>query len=63
VFVTTKCFGILNQSSESLMCHSSRCIQKIDGTLRYLPCPVIYDEARFDLGGTLGGPPSGLHRS
>jgi hypothetical protein len=53
VFVTTKCFGILNKSPESLMCHFSRCIQKIDGALRYYPCPVIYDDERFDLGATL----------
>jgi hypothetical protein len=53
VFVTTKCFGILNKSPESLMCHFSRCIQKIDGALRYYPCPIIYDDERFDLGRTL----------
>jgi MoaA/NifB/PqqE/SkfB family radical SAM enzyme len=53
VFVTTMCFGILNRSPESLMCHFSRCIQKIEGTLRYYPCPVIYDDERFELGGTL----------
>lgn len=35
------------------MCHFSRCIQKIDGRLRYYPCPVIYDDARFDLGAGL----------
>lgn len=53
VFITSKCFGILGKSPESLMCHFSRCIQKIDGALRYYPCPVIYDDERFDLGGTL----------
>jgi MoaA/NifB/PqqE/SkfB family radical SAM enzyme len=53
VFITTKCFGILNRTPESLMCHFSRSIQKIDGSLRYYPCPVIYDDGRFDLGGTL----------
>jgi hypothetical protein len=53
VFVTTKCFGILNRSSESLMCHFSRCIEKLDGALRYYPCPVIYDDRRFELGSTL----------
>ena len=53
VFITTQCFDILNKSPESLMCHFSRCIQKIDGALRYYPCPVIYDDDRFDLGGTL----------
>ena len=53
VFITTKCFAILNRAPESLMCHFSRCIQKIDGRLRYYPCPVIYDDERFDLGGTL----------
>src|SRR4030095_12718066 len=46
-------FGILGKSPESLMCHFSRCIQKIDGALRYYPCPVIYDDARFELGRTL----------
>jgi hypothetical protein len=53
VFITTKCFGVLNKAPESLMCHFSRCIQKIDGALRLYPCPVIYDDARFDLGSTL----------
>ncbi len=53
VFVTTGCFAILNKPPESLMCHYSRCIQKIDGTLRYYPCPVIYDDPRFDLGASL----------
>jgi MoaA/NifB/PqqE/SkfB family radical SAM enzyme len=52
-FITTNCFAILNQPPETLMCHSSRCIQKIDGELRYYPCPVIYDDERFDLGPTL----------
>jgi hypothetical protein len=55
VFITTKCFGVLNRSPESLMCHYSRCIQKLDGRLRYYPCPVIYDDERFDLGATLEG--------
>lgn len=53
VFVTTNCFGILNKPPESLMCHFSRCVQKVRGELRYYPCPVIYDDPRFDLGGTL----------
>ena len=53
VFITTNCFGILNKPAESLMCHYSRCIQKVGGRLRYYPCPVIYDEERFDLGATL----------
>jgi MoaA/NifB/PqqE/SkfB family radical SAM enzyme len=53
VFVTTSCFGALGRPPESLMCHSSRCIQKIAGALRYYPCPVIYDDPRFDLGGSL----------
>jgi len=53
VFITTSCFGILNKPAESLMCHFSRCIQKLAGRLRYYPCPVIYDDDRFDLGGTL----------
>jgi sulfatase maturation enzyme AslB (radical SAM superfamily) len=53
VFVTTKCFDILDKVPESLMCHFTRCIQKIEGTLRYYPCPVIYDDPRFDLGSTL----------
>jgi MoaA/NifB/PqqE/SkfB family radical SAM enzyme len=53
VFVTTNCFGVLGRDPESLMCHSSRCVMKIDGRIRYYPCPVIYDDHRFDLGGTL----------
>lgn len=53
VFVTTACFAILNKQPETLMCHFSRCLQKIDGELRYYPCPVIYDDRRFDLGGSL----------
>lgn len=53
VFVTTNCFSILGKPAESLMCHFSRCIQKIEGALRYYPCPVIYDDARFELGCTL----------
>jgi hypothetical protein len=53
VFVTTNCFGALGKSPDSLMCHFSRSIQKIDGALRYYPCPVIYDDARFEMGATL----------
>ena len=53
VFITTNCFGILQKPPESLMCHYSRCVQKIGGRIRYYPCPVIYDDERFDLGGTL----------
>jgi len=53
VFVTANCFAVLRKPPESLMCHFSRCIQKIDGELRYYPCPVIYDDARFELGATL----------
>ncbi|MCC7339927.1 MAG: radical SAM protein [Bryobacterales bacterium] len=53
VFVTANCFSILGKPPESLMCHFSRCIQKIDGELRYYPCPVIYDDRRFELGVTL----------
>ncbi len=52
-FVTTNCFSILGKPAESLMCHFSRCVQKIEGALRYYPCPVIYDDARFELGRTL----------
>ena len=53
VFITTNCFQTLDKPAESLMCHYSRCLQKIGGRLRYYPCPVIYDDERFDLGGTL----------
>ncbi|MGA2186676.1 MAG: radical SAM protein [Bryobacteraceae bacterium] len=53
VFITTNCFSILDRPPESLMCHFSRCIQKIEGELRYYSCAVIYDDKRFDLGGTL----------
>jgi hypothetical protein len=53
VFITTNCFGILQKPAETLMCHYSRCIQKINGSIRYYPCPVIYNDERFDLGGTL----------
>ncbi len=53
IFVTTNCFAILNKPPESLMCHFSRCLQKIDGALRCYPCPVIYDDPRFELGRTL----------
>lgn len=53
VFVTANCFATLNKPAESLMCHFSRCLQKIEGRLRYYPCPVIYDDPRFDLGATL----------
>ncbi len=53
VFITTGCFSLLNKPAETLMCHFSRCLQKIDGRLRYYPCPVIYDDPRFELGTTL----------
>ncbi len=53
VFITTNCFSILNKPAESLMCHFSRCIQKIEGRIRYYPCPVIYDDPSFELGFTL----------
>ncbi len=53
VFVTTNCFATLGKPPESLMCHFSRSIQKIDGVLRYYPCPVIYDDPQFELGATL----------
>ena len=53
VFITTNCFSVLDRPPESLMCHFSRCIQKIEGELRYYPCAVIYDDKRFDLGGSL----------
>ena len=53
VFITTNCFSILNKPAESLMCYFSRCIQKIEGRIRYYPCPVIYDDPRFELGFTL----------
>jgi sulfatase maturation enzyme AslB (radical SAM superfamily) len=53
VFVTTNCFSTLDKPPETLMCHFSRSIQKIEGVLRYYPCPVIYDDPRFELGTTL----------
>jgi MoaA/NifB/PqqE/SkfB family radical SAM enzyme len=53
VFVTTNCFAALGKSPEMLMCHFSRSILKIDGELRYYPCPVIYDDPRFEMGATL----------
>ena len=53
VFITTNCFQILGKPPETLMCHYSRCLQKIGGRIRFYPCPVIYDDERFDLGATL----------
>ncbi|MGA2196150.1 MAG: radical SAM protein [Bryobacteraceae bacterium] len=53
VFVTTNCFAALSKPPEQLMCHFSRSIQKIDGELRYYPCPVICDDPRFEMGATL----------
>jgi hypothetical protein len=53
VFVTTNCFEILGKPARTLMCHYSRCIQKVDGEIRYYPCPVIYDDPQYELGRTL----------
>ncbi|MFQ5777004.1 MAG: radical SAM protein [Terriglobia bacterium] len=53
VFITTNCFSVLRKAPESLMCHYSRCVQKIEGRIRFYPCPVIYDDPRFELGATL----------
>lgn len=54
VFITTNCFSILGKAPESLMCHFSRSIQKVEGEIRYYPCPVIYYDPHFELGRTLG---------
>ena len=40
VFVTTNCFAALGKSPESLMCHFSRSIQKIDGESPWPTPPV-----------------------
>lgn len=34
-------------------CHTSRCVQKIDGRIRVYPCPIIYRDPEFELGATL----------
>lgn len=53
VFVSTGCFPILGKDPQSLMCHYSRCLQKVRGEVRVYPCPVIYDDPRYELGMTL----------
>jgi MoaA/NifB/PqqE/SkfB family radical SAM enzyme len=53
VFVTEKCFDVLGRSPQSVMCHYSRCIQKVRGAIAIYPCPVIYDDPRFELGRTI----------
>jgi MoaA/NifB/PqqE/SkfB family radical SAM enzyme len=53
VFVTENCFEMLGKPRETIMCHYSRCVQKSGGRVAVYPCPVIYNDPRFELGMTL----------
>lgn len=53
--ITTKCWGILKKSPDSVMCASSRMVVKRKGTSQttVLPCTLITKDRDFDLGPTL----------
>jgi hypothetical protein len=45
--------NLLNRQPFNFNCTLRPRTQKIESELHYYPCPVIYDDERFDLGGTL----------
>lgn len=45
--------AMIGARPDDFQCHTSRCVQKVGGRMRVYPCPIILDDARFDLGATL----------
>jgi hypothetical protein len=53
--ITTRCWGILHKSPDSMMCATSRMVVKRKGAARpsVVPCTLLPYEAQFDMGATL----------
>ncbi len=53
VFISEDCMERPGVLMDMFQCHNGRTVQKIRGRMAVYPCPIIYDDARFELGGTL----------
>ena len=50
-FLSQRVFG--DTPPSAFQCHNGRSVQKIGGEMRVYPCPIIYNDADFDMGGSL----------
>jgi len=53
VFISEDCMERPGVRQENFQCHSGRTVQKIRGRMTVYPCPIIYDDPRFELGDNL----------
>ena len=53
VIITQDCMNKPGIKKEDFQCYNGRTIQKIDGKLRIYPCPIIYNEEKYELGYSL----------
>lgn len=49
VFISEHCMTLPGVKPENFQCHNGRTIQKIDGKVIVYPCPIIYNDPRFEL--------------
>lgn len=53
VFISEHCMTLPGITNEMFQCHNGRTLEKINGKMLVYPCPIIYDDRRFELATTL----------
>ncbi|MDA1197001.1 MAG: radical SAM protein [Nanoarchaeota archaeon] len=53
VLITESCMVKPGITAEMFQCHNGRTLEKIDGKMVVYPCPIIYNNANFEMGSTL----------
>jgi MoaA/NifB/PqqE/SkfB family radical SAM enzyme len=53
VFISEHCMSLPGVRELDFQCHNGRTLQKIDGEMKIYPCPIIYNDAKFEMGSEL----------
>ena len=53
VRITESCMTKPGITPEMFQCHNGRTLEKIDGKMVVYPCPIIYNNAKFEMGNAL----------
>ena len=55
VFITEDCMKKPGIHEGMFQCHNGRTLEKIDGKMKVYPCPIIYNDEKFEMSSTLQG--------
>jgi len=53
VFISENCMSLPGIDVKNFQCHSGRTLEKIGGNMKVYPCPIIYNNKKYEMGDNL----------